>query len=121
MILTYSGVSDLPDIRSAFAQTVKYIEQMHPRKVYRISDIRKAEIDFHDILDLIRIVTEDGTGSSIDPRVQGVFVGDHRLIKIYAEVLKQNDYNLIAFFDTLEEALDYARQQIKAENEQNGL
>lgn len=118
IILTYIGKSGLADIQKAFAQTIKYIEQMNGRKVYRISDIRQAEVDFTDILDLIRLVTEDREGSSVDPRTDSMFVGDSKLLRIYSEVLRQNGYNVegIPFFDTMEAALDYVREKMIHEN-----
>jgi hypothetical protein len=117
IILTYVGKSDVADIQKAFAQTVRYIDQMNGRKVYRISDIRQAEVDFTDILDLIRFVTENSSGSSVDPRTESMFVGDSKLLRIYSEVLRQNGYNVdgIPFFDTMEKALDYVRVKMAEE------
>jgi hypothetical protein len=115
IILTYTGKNDLEDVQKAFAQTVKYIEQQSPRKVYRISDIRQAEIDFTDILDLIRLVMQNSDGTSADPRTESMFVGDSHLLKIYTEVLRQNGYNPdgIPFFDTIEAAFEYVRGKMK--------
>ena len=60
--------------------------------VYRISDVRAIEVDERSLKELFKLfadIRNDLAGSSADPRIHGVFVGEHELAKLYAEIMGQ--------------------------------
>jgi hypothetical protein len=108
IVLTYEGHMDVETVKSAFTQSAAIAAEIEGT-VYRISDVRKGEGNFGDVVGIIKAIRESSTGSSADPKIKGVFVGGHQLARMYADFLKQEQFGstTIPFFQTLEEALDY--------------
>ncbi|MBI1276728.1 MAG: hypothetical protein GC179_01235 [Anaerolineaceae bacterium] len=108
IVLTYEGHMDVETVKSAFTQSV-VIAVTIDGIVYRISDVRKGEGSFADVVNIIKSIRESALGSSADPKIKGVFVGGHQLARMYADFLKQEQFGstAIPFFQTLEEALEY--------------
>jgi hypothetical protein len=108
IVLTYEGHMDVETVKSAFNQSAAIAATL-PDTVYRISDVRKGEGNFADVVNIIKSIRESSLGSSADPKIKGVFVGGHQLARMYADILKQEQFGstVIPFFQTLEEALEY--------------
>lgn len=105
IILSYSGELDSATVRFAFEESLRLGESIDGL-IYRISDIRNTEINFLKSVELMRSIKDNRNGSSADPRIHGVFVGNQSLARVYANVMQQFGVK-IPFFLTLEEALDY--------------
>lgn len=121
IILTYSGDVDAETIKSAFHQSVELMASMEGT-VYRISDVRGFDLDPAAMLELFKLIADirnDLAGSSADPRIHGVFVGDHELARLYAEIMGQYAFGStqIPFYETLDEALAYIRFTIRDRSE----
>lgn len=108
IVLTYEGHMDVETVMSAFAQSA-VISNTIEGSVYRISDVRKGEGSFADVVGIIKAIRESAVGSSADPKIKGIFVGSHQLARMYADFLKQEQFGstAIPFFQTLEDALEY--------------
>lgn len=114
IILTYEGHMDVETVKSAFIQSAA-IAATIDGIVYRISDVRKGEGSFADVVNIIKSIRESTLGSSADPKIKGVFVGGHQLARMYADFLKQEQFGstAIPFFQTMEEALEYVQIELQ--------
>ena len=110
IILTYQGHMDVETVKSAFVQSAVIADTINGT-VYRISDVRKGEGNFADVVNIIKAIRESALGSSADPKIKGIFVGGHQMVRLYADILKQEQFGAtnIPFFKTMEEALEYIR------------
>jgi len=110
IILTYEGHMDVETVKSAFAQSAVIAASLDGI-VYRISDVRKSEGNFTDVVNVIKAIRVNALGSSADPKIKGVFVGNNQFARMYADFLKQEQFGItnIPFFQTLEEALGYIK------------
>lgn len=110
IVLTYEGHMDVETVIQAFAESVKLAEHIDG-VVYRISDVRLGEGDFADVMKIITEIRKGIPGSTADPKIRGVFVGGHQMVRLYADILKQEQFGAtnIPFFKSMEEALEYIR------------
>ncbi|MEO8607120.1 MAG: hypothetical protein ABI690_04530 [Chloroflexota bacterium] len=110
LVVTYTGHMDVETVSMAFSESTVLAEQVDG-VVYRISDVRLGEGDFGDVLKIIAEIRKGIPGSTADPKFKGVFVGGHQMVRLYADILKQEQFGAttIPFFKTMEEALDYIR------------
>ncbi len=108
IILTYEGHMDVETVKSAFSQSA-IIAASIDGIVYRISDVRNSEGGFTDVVNVVKAIRVNALGSSADPKIKGVFVGNNQFARMYADFLKQEQFGItnIPFFQTLEEALEY--------------
>src|SRR3954463_13507226 len=108
IVLTYEGHMDVETVKSAFSQSAAIADSL-PGTVYRISDVRSGEGNFADVINIIKAIRENVLGSSADPKIKGIFVGNNQFARMYADFLKQEQFGsaAIPFFQTLEEALEY--------------
>lgn len=108
IILTYQGHMDVETVKSAFSQSAAIAASIDGI-VYRISDVRNSEGSFADVVNVIKAIRVNTVGSSADPKIKGVFVGNNQFARMYADFLKQQEFGItnIPFFQTLEEALEY--------------
>ena len=108
IILTYEGHMDVETVKSAFSQSAVIASSLDGI-VYRISDVRNSEGNFTDVVNVIKAIRVNTVGSSADPKIKGVFVGNNQFARMYADFLKQEQFGItnIPFFKTLDEALDY--------------
>lgn len=108
IVLTYEGHMDVETVKSAFSQSAVIASSLDG-VVYRISDVRNSEGNFTDVVNIIKAIRINALGSSADPKIKGVFVGNNQYARMYADILKQEEFGItnIPFFKTLEEALEY--------------
>ncbi len=108
IVLTYEGHMDVETVKSAFSQSAVIAASLDGI-VYRISDVRNSEGSFTDVVNVIKAIRVNALGSSADPKIKGVFVGNNQFARMYADFLKQEQFGIttIPFFKTLEEALHY--------------
>ena len=117
IVLIYEGAIDAETVKSAFHQSAELMASIGGT-VYRISDVRLIQTDERIVVELFKLIVElrkDITGSSADPRIHGVFVGDHQMARFYADFIRQNQFGgtLIPFYHMLDEALNYIHLKIK--------
>jgi hypothetical protein len=111
IVVTIEGVLTVDMVRSIYKQIAEIAETMEG-PIYRITDVRKEESTF---MDIVRIIKEAGTGApgtTTDPRIQNVFVGRGKMAAIAKDVLENTKQNLsMPMFGTMEDAFTYIEQQ----------
>jgi hypothetical protein len=83
--------------------------------VYRITDMRELNITFAQMVD--RIAQEGkarAAGAMSDERIKGIVVGSHDMVRFGTQAVSQQQYGglKVPLFETLNEALTYARTEI---------
>ena len=106
IVLRYDGFLDLETVKSAFAQSAAIASQIEGT-VYRIADIRTADSNFVEIMNIIKASRANVPGSSVDNKFQVIFVGQNQLAHFYADALKQLGAAPIPFFHTPEDAMQF--------------
>ncbi len=109
LIVTIEDHIDAEVVRGIFIQTAAMFAQIEGAVVYRIADIRTAKTNFVDVIKIIKTIRSGIPASSIDPRIRGVFVGRNHFARMYADFIRQFGGAPIPFFETVEEAVEYAR------------
>lgn len=84
--------------------------------VYEVMDVRALKLSFSTIVDALALTTRSDSVKRIDkhPKLKAwIIVLDNDLLRIGANALGQDQYGgkAVPIFPTLEQALDYARQQ----------
>lgn len=84
--------------------------------IYRISNYNALKPSFTDMLLAISGARQAKKGGLKDERMRPILVSNHELAKIGRIALNQSQYSLghVQVFTTPEEAVAYAREQIKA-------
>jgi len=115
IILTYEGHMDVETVKSAFSQSAVIAASVEGI-VYRISDVRNSEGTFADVVNVIKAIRVNVVGSSADPKIKGVFVGNNQFARMHADFLKQEQFGstTIPFFQTLDEALEYVQIELQS-------
>ncbi|HEC22198.1 MAG TPA: hypothetical protein ENI95_04705 [Chloroflexi bacterium] len=106
--------SDLPDIFRLSLELKKEIEGT----VYRIHDLSRIDLDFSTMVEGMANASAKCEGSMRDSRFRDILVGSHELIQLASAAFQQKQYGglTIPLFESLEEAVEYARLQIGAAN-----
>ncbi|HVO72032.1 MAG TPA: hypothetical protein VMT24_18410 [Aggregatilineaceae bacterium] len=82
--------------------------------LYRILDMRLADLAFSDILLFLDLEKEGRPGSLADPRVRTLMVGRHPLLKIAARRILQELNVTVPVFEAVDEALACVRADAEA-------
>lgn len=103
------------DFAEMFAKSRKLLMGM-PAPIYRISDFREASSSFTDLLRMAQIASKGEEGTTSDPRIKAVLVGTNQWVSLARTIIEQPQYSAMRFptFETMEEALAYARSQLAA-------
>ena len=111
LIMNADGHFTIQDAREMFIRSAEFKKEIGGH-LYRISDFSRAESTFTEVLGILRLASNsDLPGSSADPDVTVILVGDNKWAKMAAELLKQPQFHSlnIPIFDTQSEAIQYAR------------
>lgn len=100
------------NLRSLNAQ-IAGIAARESGQLYRIMDGRNVELSFSDIL-LYLDENRSGPGTLADPRLHSIFVSPHPMGEVLVRKLAREMDLVIPHFRRLDEALHYARAQIRA-------
>ena len=106
IILHYEGFLDLATVQSAFLQSAALAAEIEGT-VYRIADIRAADSNFVEIVNILKASRANVQGSAADTKYQVIFVGQNQLAHFYADALKQLGASPIPFFHTPEDAMQF--------------
>jgi hypothetical protein len=82
--------------------------------LYSIYDLRDMKMTFGELVLALSNQSQRAPGAMADPRTQAVIVGSSELVRFGAEAFKQEQYGNLKFplFETLDEALVYARTEV---------
>jgi hypothetical protein len=117
ILVTVKGRFDLRTAKATFRDIAELIEGMKP-PVYRITDFQQMQANFPDMLAIMKAVSRGPAGSPTDPRIIGIFVGNHPMLQLAVSMLKQKQFGglSIPLFKSVDEALSYVRFQIANRN-----
>jgi len=77
--------------------------------LYRIVDLRTADLAYSDILLVLDIAKENRRGALTDPHIRTLLVGRHPLLRIAARKARQELGVVIPVFPSIGEALAHIR------------
>ena len=106
IILHYEGFLDLETVKSAFMQSAVIAKEIEGT-VYRIADVRNADSNFVEIVNIIKASRANVQGNATDSKFQVIFVGQNQLIHLYTDALKQLGAAPIPIFHTMEDAMQF--------------
>ncbi len=102
---------DTPEYMKAIADNIGPDET----GLYVIYDLREMKMSFGDLVFVMGNQMEKRPGLMTDPRLNTVVVGSTELVKLGIMAFEQEQYGKIKFplFASIDEGLQYAREQIK--------
>lgn len=114
ILVTVEGYYSFDDALFVFSETER-LRQGISGRVYRITDVRAAYSTLSDILKMIQVTARRSYGTSADPNVLVILVGDHQWSRLFIEALETEQIAGVEtpLFNTLEEAFAYARACIQ--------
>ena len=117
VIVTYHGHITVDDARAAFAQIAGLLDT-YGAPLYRIThvDCDHAHASFDEVMMLTTISSKGVRGSVTDPDVYTVLVGEHVLIDLYVDAMRQEAFGAVELpvFATMEEAMVYVQAKLQA-------
>ncbi len=110
------GMLTVHDFAEMFATSRKLLHGMQG-PIYRISDFREASSSFMDLLRMAQLASKGNEGTTTDPRIKAVLVGTNQWVSLARTIFEQPQYSAMRFptFETMEEALRYARAQFSSQ------
>ena len=123
VIVTYHGHITVDDARAVFAQIAGLLD-IYGAPIYRITqvDCDSAHASFDEVLMLTTLSSRGLRGSATDEDVITVLVGEHLLIDLYVDAMRQEAFGgvQIPLFGTLAAAMDYVQVWIRANGAAGG-
>ncbi|MEM6280741.1 MAG: hypothetical protein AAF787_00995 [Chloroflexota bacterium] len=115
-IVTYYGHITPADATGVFAQIATLLDD-YGAPLYRIICVdcgQEAYASFDEVMMLTILSSRGRRGSTTDPEVMTVLVGEHVLIDLYVDAMRQDAFGGvdIPLFGVLEDALVFVREQI---------
>jgi hypothetical protein len=100
------------DIRASSEEAALLIEQVAGDRIYFIYDLRDLRLNFSDVVTGLGQAAK-ATDMLKNPRIRTIIVGSGALVEMGVKALSQEQYGgrPAPLFETVEEAIDYARQQ----------
>ncbi len=117
-IVTVDGHLDADMVRELYYEIGELTKDMTP-PIYRITDVRKQETTFMEMMGIIKEATQDMPGTTSDDRIINIFVGKEKFAMIARDVLRRINPNNHPMMDTIEEALSYIRWQMSQAEKQD--
>lgn len=111
IVVTYTDVLDVTLVETVITETAHLMTTVQ-NDIYRIHDMRAVLHDFRRAGPFVRALRRDVVGSMTDSRMRPIYVGNHPIVRYIVSKLKDVRLN-IPIFDTLDDALDHARQQYR--------
>ncbi|MEL6150593.1 MAG: hypothetical protein AAGK74_03560 [Chloroflexota bacterium] len=115
-LVTYYGHITLADAEAVIAQTATLLDD-YGAPLYRVICVdceQEAHASFDEVMMLTTLSSRRKRGSVTDPNVLTVLVGEHILIDLYVDAMRQEAFGGvdIPLFGAMDDALVYVRAQI---------
>lgn len=107
LIATLTGVVDASMMQSLYEQSAALISEREA--VYRVTDFRQVTTSFEEILKIFAAASADTAGSTSDPRIRPVLLGDNQWSRIAQDVMVRSGGMEIPIFASMREAMQYIR------------
>jgi hypothetical protein len=88
-------------------------------RLYVLIDLRWQDIHYSDILLMIEYAGQNSSGNLSDPRLHTALIGDHPLLSIATRKFNLAFGSDIEYFQSMEDALLWARDILRSLNDQN--
>ena len=105
LLAEYIGEFTLQDMLDTYEFTAEVMDNYPDTMIYRVHDIRQAELSFPVMMQVIKESNLTMRGSNIDEHVQVIFVGRSNLTDIVRDAMVKHGKTMPTF-ETLEAALD---------------
>ncbi len=108
------------DIRDAIAAEYAIFQSLPDPIVWVIHDTTKLTIDFGTLISALVTLTREGQARPDDPRLRVAAVSRSELLKLAARSASQKQYGgwQVSIFDSYEQALAHAREDLAQRKEQ---
>jgi hypothetical protein len=82
--------------------------------IWVIHNATQLKVDFSTVITMLATLTRDGPEGFDDPRIKAAAVTQNDLIRLVAKASRQEQYGswYVKIFETLDEAITYAREDI---------
>lgn len=119
-LVRYYGHVTVEDSRAVFAQIAGLVDT-YGAPMYRITSVRSDESDvsFDEVMMMTTFSSRGVRGSVTDPDVVTVLAGDHPLIDLFAQAMREEAFGAvkIPLFDNEDDALLYVYERIESPDE----
>ena len=112
LLVTVDGHLNAPMVRELYTKIGELTTDI-PAPIYRITDVRKQEASFAEMMGIIKEATKDMQGTTSDPRIFNIFVGRNKMTQIARDVMQRINPHNHPIMDTVEDALTYIRWRLK--------
>ncbi len=116
IIVTIDGHLDAEIARDIYHQIAELTEELEP-PIYRITDVRKMEITFIELMGVIKEASKNTPGTTTDERITHMFVGKDKFAMIARDVMRRINPDNHPMMDSIEEALTYIRWKSEQDTE----
>jgi hypothetical protein len=106
-----SGDLTVDDVVEMFTRSAEIIKDVEGT-VYRITNVQDIKAPFVEAMKTVQAATKGRSGSTSDPRIYAMFVGNTQWVDFYRNALQQEQFGGISLpvFASKEEALEHIRQ-----------
>lgn len=114
LVAVLTGLVDVPIMEELFRRSAELMQEFDG-PVYRITDVREADSNFAEMMGVIQGASKGQPGSTTDPRVHAVFVGNNQWVQMIRTALHLKQFGglNLPMFLTEEDALDYIRLEMQ--------
>ncbi|PJF39686.1 MAG: hypothetical protein D6737_06595 [Chloroflexi bacterium] len=110
VIVSIQNYITVDDARAVYQQLAKIAADIDGT-VYRITDVCQMTMTFQEMIAIVREAMRGAPGSTSDPRIKNIFVGQNCLAEVAQDLMAKQGVDIL-MFDTMQEAMDYIQQQI---------
>ncbi|MBN1312229.1 MAG: hypothetical protein JXB30_12490 [Anaerolineae bacterium] len=105
------------EIRDATVAEADLVLKMPDPVIWVIHDTRRLTIDFGRLVTALVTLTTEGPEGADDPRLRVAAISSSELVKLAAKAATQKQYGnwKVSIFETYEEALMHAREDLATE------
>jgi hypothetical protein len=102
------------DIRDAVIEATNHNRNLTDPVIWVIHDTTHLKLDFSTLVSALVTLTKEGPEGFDDPRLRAAAVSSSELVKLAAKAAGQRQYGSwqVAIFNTYEEALAHAREDL---------
>ncbi len=108
------------EIRDAVIEATNHNQNLPDPVIWVIHNTTRLKLDFSTLVSALATLTMDGPEGFNDPRLRAAAVSSSELVKLAAKAAGQRQYGnwQVVIFDTYEQALAHAREDLARHKEQ---
>ncbi|MEQ9028567.1 MAG: hypothetical protein RLP44_07615 [Aggregatilineales bacterium] len=106
LLVTIDGLLNAEMVRKLYENIGKLAQEIDG-PVYRITDVRKLETTFAELMGILKEAMKDSPGTTSDKNITNIFVGRDKFALLARDMLKRINQDNHPLFDTIEDALTF--------------